>query len=86
MAEDVHALITKRIAERISEKGLQVPALTPETSILGGQLPLDLLDVATILVELVDDVGEDPFADGLVQFHTIGDLTDIFRKQLCRTK
>jgi acyl carrier protein len=80
MSLDVYAMITKSVSERIKEKGLPVPELKAETRMLGGELPLDSLDVATILIEMQDQLGEDPFASGFVEFRTIGELASLYRK------
>jgi len=82
MAVDVYQLITKGVAARLTEKGEKVPELGSGTRMLGGELPLDSLDVATILIEMQEQVGVDPFADGFIEFRTIGELVDIYRKSL----
>jgi hypothetical protein len=79
---DVYALITKRVSDRINEKGLNVPELKAETRLLGGELPLDSLDLAIILVEMQEQVGQDPFAAAFVEFYTIGELASIYQKLL----
>jgi acyl carrier protein len=82
MGADVDALIRKSVSERIKEKGLPVPELTAETRMLGGELPLDSLDLATILIEMQAELGHDPFADGFVEFRTIGELVALYRRSL----
>lgn len=82
MGVDVDALIRRSVAERIKEKGLPVPELTAETRVLGGELPIDSLDLATVLIELQAELGHDPFADGFVEFRTIGELATLYRKSL----
>jgi acyl carrier protein len=82
MGVDVDALIRKSVSERIKEKGLAVPELTAETRMLGGELPLDSLDLATILIEMQAELGHDPFAEGFVEFRTIGELATLYRKSL----
>jgi acyl carrier protein len=79
---DVYALITKSVSDRIKEKGLQVPELRAETRMLGGELPLDSLDVAVIVIDMQQQVGVDPFASGFVEFYTIGELASLYQKLL----
>ncbi|UYN95917.1 MAG: acyl carrier protein [Enhydrobacter sp.] len=82
MSVDVDALIRKSVSARIQEKGLPVPVLTAETRVLGGDLPIDSLDLATVLIELQVELGRDPFADGFIEFRTIGELAALYRKSL----
>ena len=56
--------------------------MTAEATLLGGELPLDSLDLATVLIEMQEQVGQDPFASGFMEFRTIGDLVNIYRKLL----
>ena len=82
MAADVYALVTKSISDRLKEKGFVGADLKAETTLLGGDLPLDSLDLATVLIEMQEQVGQDPFAGGFVEFRTIGELVNIYHKLL----
>jgi acyl carrier protein len=82
MSVDIDALVRRSIAERIREKGLPVPELKDDTLMLGGDLPIDSLDVATILIELQGETGYDPFADGFIEFRSIGELVALYRAHL----
>jgi acyl carrier protein len=82
MVADMYALVTKSVSDRLKEKGFVGAELNAETTLLGGDLPLDSLDLATVLIEMQEQVGQDPFASGFMEFRTIGDLVNIYRKLL----
>ncbi len=71
-------LVITRINELGQAKGAKVPPVTPETVLLGGNLPIDSLDLATIVVELEAATGRDPFSDGFIDFRTVGELAKLF--------
>lgn len=76
------AAVTQLVIERINElghaKGLKVPPVTPSAVLLGGNLPIDSLDLATIVVELETKTGRDPFCDGFIDFRTVEELAKLF--------
>lgn len=53
-------------------------ALDEAAPLLNGTLGIDSLDLATLVVELQDATGFDPFANGLINFRTVGQLADLF--------
>lgn len=68
-------VVLKRVVE---DKGEPLPEITADTPFLGGQLPIDSLDLATIVVELDIATGLDPFALGFIEFRTVGELADLY--------
>ena len=74
----VTALIDRRIREIAAAKGAAVPAIAAETPLFLGQLPIDSLDLAGLVVELETTTGVEPFRDGLIDFHTVGELAALF--------
>lgn len=80
MGRDVYDLVTATIADQMKQKGLEVPGLERSTRLLGGDLPLDSLDLAAILVELQTHFDSDPFASGFINFETVGELVQIYEK------
>jgi acyl carrier protein len=74
----VVALISRRILEIAAQKGAAAPQIAPETPLFEGRLPIDSLDLAGLVVELETATGVEPFREGLVDFHTIGDLAALF--------
>ncbi len=74
----VIALIATRIREIAAAKGASAPAIAADTPIFEGALPVDSLDLAGLVVELETATGLEPFRDGLIDFHTVGDLAALF--------
>ncbi len=73
------ALITDELGRIAADKGVVLPALTPGTVFLGDQLPIDSLDLATLLVVLERRTGRDPFREGFRSFTTVGELVALYR-------
>ncbi len=63
----------------IEDKGEPCPALTMESEFLT-QLPMDSLDLATLIVKLELNTGIDPFRDGFKTFHNIGQLLALYEE------
>jgi len=76
--DDSLRLVADLLAARIRDKGLEAPAVTAGTRLLGGDLPIDSLDLATVVVELEERTGRDPFRDGFVTFQTAGELAALY--------
>lgn len=74
----VIALIDRRIREMAAAKGVSPVGVAAETSLFGGTMPIDSLDLASLVVELEVSTGVEPFRDGLVEFHTVGELAALF--------
>ena len=74
----VTALIGTRIRAIAAAKGASAPAVAAETPLFEGQLPIDSLDLAGLVVELESATGVEPFRDGLIDFHTVGELAALF--------
>jgi acyl carrier protein len=66
----------------IREQGGTPPEITESTVLLGGELPIDSLDLGVIVIELQQRFSYDPFKDGIVDFRTVGELTGLY----CREK
>lgn len=64
----------------IEQKGttLDKTQLTESALLLGGDLPIDSLDLAAIVVQLEILTGKDPFAAGFINFRTLGELADLY--------
>ena len=74
----VTALIADRIRALAAAKGASTPAIVAGTPLFEGQLPIDSLDLAGLVVELETTTGIEPFKNGLVEFHTVGELAALF--------
>lgn len=76
--DDALAAIAEELAGIVADKGELLPPLTPQTVFLGGALPVDSLDLATLLVVLEKRFGFDPFRQGFRRFTTVGELAAIY--------
>jgi|GEM_PF-987440 len=72
------ALITEELTRIVAEKGETLPPLAVATPFLGGSLPIDSLDLATLLVVLERRLALDPFRSGFRQFTTVGELATLY--------
>jgi acyl carrier protein len=71
-------IVTEELTAILAAKGEAYPPLTQETVLLGADLPLDSLDLATLIVTLEERTGREPFAEGFRMFHTLGELAALF--------
>lgn len=78
MTDRIFALIAEELGRIAADKGEVLPPLAPETVFLGSELPIDSLDLATLLVVLEQRTGQDPFRAGLRQFTTVGELAGLY--------
>ena len=67
--------ITNRI---LRDKGTDPFEIGADSVIIGGNIPIDSLDLATIVVELEAKTGKDPFAVGFQNFTTVGELAELY--------
>jgi len=70
--------ISEILNQIIQEKGYEQRDIHEETKLLGGDIPIDSLDLATIVVELQRFTRKDPFRDGFVNFRTVGELANLY--------
>jgi acyl carrier protein len=61
----------------IEQKGISCPDITLDTSFLQ-DLPMDSLDLATLIVSLEINTGIDPFREGFKTFHNVGQLVELY--------
>jgi acyl carrier protein len=62
----------------LRDKGNDPLEIDADTVIIGGDIPIDSLDLATIVVELETRTGKDPFAAGFLNFTTVGELAELY--------
>ena len=79
MTDSMLALITEELSRIAADKGETLPAVGPDSRFLDGGLPIDSLDLATLLVVLEQRTGQDPFRAGFRQFATLGELASLYR-------
>ncbi|MBF0286166.1 MAG: acyl carrier protein [Magnetococcales bacterium] len=66
------------LARILRDKGANPPPLDETTVFLGGAIPFDSLDLATLLVEMERATGRDPFKEGFRMFQTVGELAQLY--------
>lgn len=71
-------VIVEELARIVRDKGAVLPPVDDDTVFLGGILPIDSLDLATLLLCLERRTGRDPFRAGFRQFRTIGELAELY--------
>jgi acyl carrier protein len=76
--DQVNEQIQHLISEALAAKGLGEQKVTADTVLLGGDLNLDSLDLAGIVVNLSDLTKKDPFAGGFIEFRTVGELARLY--------
>lgn len=72
------SLIQTELTQILTDKGAPIGDIGADTLLLSGPLDIDSLDLATLVVVLEEKTGKQPFRDGFVLFHTVGDLAALF--------
>ncbi|HYC02651.1 MAG TPA: acyl carrier protein [Azospirillaceae bacterium] len=70
--------IREEVARILAEKGEAPFPLEAGTIFLGGEMPFDSLDLATLVVAMEGRTGRDPFRGGFRQFTTAGELAALY--------
>jgi len=76
--EQAKQQIQRLVSEALAVKGCAPQSLNENTVLLGGTLGIDSLDLAGIVVNLAEISQKDPFADGFVEFRTVGELARLY--------
>ncbi|MDX1484695.1 MAG: phosphopantetheine-binding protein [Alphaproteobacteria bacterium] len=76
--DEIIVKIRGSIDRILRDKGSEPAAVDADTPLIGGDIAIDSLDLATIVVELETETGKDPFAAGFVNFATVGELADLY--------
>jgi acyl carrier protein len=77
-ANAVLDLILREVTGMLQGKGAAVPPMNRDTVFLGGDIDIDSLDLATLVVLLEEHTGFDPFRAGFRNFSTVGELADLY--------
>jgi acyl carrier protein len=78
--EEVLRLIENLLGTIASSKGLKAPQISAQTKLLGGEVGIDSLDLASLVHELEEATGHDPFQSGFVNFQTAGELAKLYQR------
>ena len=76
--DEVHSHIETTVNRQLTQKGLAPVKLDQSSRFLGGDIPIDSLDLAVIVTELERATKKDPFKDGFRNFQTVGDLAQLY--------
>lgn len=74
------AIVCSELQQILSDKGLSGVGFKPESVLLGEEMGLDSLDLATLVVALEERTGLRPFEKGFVMFKTVAELVGLFSK------
>jgi acyl carrier protein len=74
----VLAEVERIICEIARSKKVKVPSVRESSRLLGGDLPIDSLDLSRVLVQLEAATGYDPFKEGFIDFRTVGELARLY--------
>jgi len=75
---NAEALVWGELQALRDSKGLGAIVIKPDSVLLGEELGLDSLDLATLVVTLEERTGRRPFDNGFVMFRTVGELVTLF--------
>ena len=75
---EILAHIQRILGDLASAKGARIGTIDESTTLLGGNLPIDSLDLAALVVELEQITGRDPFQTGFTDFRTAGELSRLY--------
>jgi acyl carrier protein len=71
-------LVIDSVREVLQEEGIEPGELTADTKVLE-DTGLDSLALALVVVKMEERTGQDPFAEGFVNFQTVGELADLYK-------
>ena len=71
-------LVTAETVKLLQQKSADATQVTACTRFLGGDVDMDSLDLATLIVELEEASGKRPFRAGFRAFFTVGELASLF--------
>jgi acyl carrier protein len=77
-ADEIKTCVRRILTEIMAAKGLKAPQLADDTVLLGGALSIDSLDLAALVVHLTQISHKDPFAEGFIEFRTVGELVRLY--------
>ena len=79
MSTSTTDVVIESIREVMRQNNLEETPLTPETAILS-DTSLDSLALAELLIILEGKIQKDPFANGFVNFRTVGELAKLYEQ------
>jgi len=71
-------LVTAETVKLLQQKGVDATRVAASTRFLGGDVDMDSLDLATLIIELEEVSSKSPFRKGFREFSTVGELASLF--------
>lgn len=71
-------IVIAELQQILAGKGAPPAEIGADTVLLDGDLPIDSLDLATLVVTLEERTGREPFRAGFRMFKTVGELSILF--------
>jgi hypothetical protein len=75
---EAQAMIIGIVSEILRDKGGHQPEIGAGTVLLGGQLGIDSLDLAVVVIRMGEAATKEPFENGFIDFHTIGEMAQLY--------
>jgi len=72
--------IAQMIQSALRDKGMTAPPVSGNSVLLDSNIGIDSLDLAAIVVQLTEKTGKDPFANGFIEFQTVGELAGLYTR------
>lgn len=79
--KDVYQLVEAETRQLLADKGVDVSVIKTDSQFFR-DLQMDSLDLATLIVNLEQKFGVDPFRKGFITFLTVGELAHIYQDAL----
>lgn len=70
--------VSNALRDIVEEKGETLGEVDEDSILLGSDIPIDSLDLATMVVQLEILTGHDPFSEGFIEFRTLGELAGLY--------
>ena len=70
--------ISQMVQSSMRDKGLAIVPVSANSVLLDSGIGIDSLDLAAIVVQLTEKTGRDPFANGFIEFQTVGELASLY--------
>jgi len=78
VSQETVQLVIDSVHEVLQEEGLEAVPLTGDSNVLE-DTGLDSLALALVVVKLEEKTGQDPFANGFINFQTVGQLAALYK-------
>lgn len=78
LIDRIRDIVVRVASEKEDSAETSPPHVEAGSRLLGGELPIDSLDLATIVIELQQLTGKDPFANGFINFQTVSELAELY--------